>query len=134
MNKQYFILLLISVFLVACNDSNIKKRVVNLDDSITDYNVSLRWSMFKKIEDYHKGRDGEKQRMDRSVMDTIRITGYKILEQTINEDVTEAVVQGEVEYYTTNTGTLKKHTFTHIWWYDPELKRWFNGSDYLKLK
>lgn len=134
MNKQYFILLLISIFLVACNSSSIKKKVANLDDAITDYNVSLRWSMLNKIESYHKNRDGEKQRMDRSTMEKIRITGYNILEQTLNEDATEAVVKGEVDFYSTDTGTLKKHSFTHIWWYDPELKRWFNESGYLELK
>ena len=44
------------------------------------------------------------------------------------------LVKGEIDYYTTNTGTLKKHPYTDVWWYSDAAKRWFNDSDYLQFK
>ena len=134
MKRKTFVLLSILIAAVACGTAGIKRKVKGLDDAVSDYNVSLRWSMLDKIEGYHRGKNGEKKPLDRSTMATVRITGYTILQQAINEDVTEAVIKGEVEYYTTDTGTLKKHPFTHVWWYSDEEKRWYNGSDYLQLK
>lgn len=134
MNIRNGILITMLVLLVACNGTSVKRRVRILDESITDYNVGLRWSMLNKIEEYHMHKDGEKPKMDREAMEDIRVTGYNIQDQVINDDVTEAVIKGEVDYYKTNSGTVKKLSFTHNWWFDEEKKRWFNESDFLELK
>ena len=134
MKKNSYVLLLTLMAAVACGTTGIKSKMKSLDDAITDYNVSLRWSMLDKIEACHVGKNGQKKPLDRSTMATVRITGSTILEQTVNETATEAVVKGEIDYYTTNTGTLKKHPYTDVWWYSDAAKRWFNDSDYLQFK
>ena len=134
MNRKTYVLLMILLAAVACGTTSVKTKVKSLDDAISDYNVSLRWSVLDKVESYHRGKNGEKKPLDRASMATVRITGYTILEQTINAEVNEAVIKGEVDYYTTNTGTLKKHPFTHLWWYSDVEERWYNGSDYLQIQ
>lgn len=134
MNIRNSILIVLIVFLAACNGTSVKTRVRKLDEAITNYNVGLRWSMLNRIEDYHKHKDGDKPKMDRAAMENIRVTGYNIEEQTVNDDVTEAEVKGEVDYYRADSGTMKKAAFTHKWWFDEEKKRWFNDSDYLDLE
>ncbi|MBF8268983.1 MAG: hypothetical protein HW386_692 [Gammaproteobacteria bacterium] len=134
MKNNIYFLSLILITAVACGTANIKNKVKSLDDAVTDYNVSLRWSMLDNVEAYHLRNNGEKIPLDRSAMSTIRITGCTVLEQSVNEDVSEAVIKGEIDYYTTNTGTLKNVPFTHIWWYSDMAKRWYNGSDYPQFK
>ena len=134
MNKKLLILLFLSISLIACNGTSLKKRASSLHETITEYNVSLRWAMLNRLEGFHLGKDGEVKTLDRSAMEKIRVTGYDILDVSYNEDASEAVVKGQVKYYTTDSGTLKTLDFTHTWWYDEEHKQWFNASDYLDLR
>jgi hypothetical protein len=115
--------------MTACGSTGIKTKVSSLDAVISDYNVSLRWSMLERIEAYHQGKNGDKKTVDRAALKNIRVTGCTVLEKTLNAEATEALVRGEIDYYTTDTGTLRKFPFTHVWWWSDELKRWFNGSD-----
>jgi hypothetical protein len=133
MSKVYALVIFL-VAACACSAPGVKRKVISLDEAITDYNNSLRWSMLEKIDAYHLSRNGEKKSLDRAAMERVRVTGYTILEQTVNTDVTEAVVKGEIAYYTTDSGTLKKFPFTNVWWYSDEERRWYNGSDYPQFK
>ena len=63
-------------------------------------------------------------------METIRVTGYHIKDKIINEDFTEASVSGELNYYHTEYGTLKKIPLSQKWWFEEESDRWFLESDF----
>ena len=129
MTKRLSILLFLSLFLVACNSINVRRRAEILDDSIDQYNVAMRWAFYNEAEAFHMSRDGVRSKIDSDALEDIRITGYSIAEKNINEELTEATVRGEISYYNTGQGTLKKTKFDHKWWYDPEQKRWFNESE-----
>ena len=94
----------------------------------------MRWAMLDRIEAHHLGKNGEKKPMDRSTMDEIRVTSCNVQDKILNDDVTEAVVKGEIDYYRTDSGTLKKYTFSQNWWYNEKLKRWFIDSEYPTFK
>ena len=134
MIRKSYLLCLILLLFCACSSTSIKHRVTELDDEISDYNVAMRWAMLDRIEAHHMGKDGEKMPMDRSSLDEIRVTDCKVQEKNLNGDVTEAVVKGEIDYYRTDTGTLKKLPYSQNWWYNEKMKRWFIDSDYLKFK
>lgn len=134
MNRKSYIVYLILLVLTACSSTSVKHRVTELNDEISDYNVAMRWAMLDRIEAHHMGKDGEKMPLNRSTLDDIRVTDCKVQEKILNDDFTEAVVTGEVDYYRTDTGTLKKIPYTQTWWYDEKKKRWFINSDYLKFK
>ena len=134
MIRRFYFLVLILVLLSACVDVGIKQKMSMLDDEITDYSVSLRWSMLDTIESYHRKKSGETMPLDRSAVKDIRVTGVNMEEKSMNEDLTEAVVKGEVDYYRVDSGALKKLPFTQNWWYDDKDKHWFTDSDYIKFK
>jgi len=67
-------------------------------------------------------------------METIRVTGFTITEKTLNEDVTEAVVKGELNYYRVDYGTLKKIDLNQTWWFEPDSKEWFLQSEFPQFK
>ena len=133
--RLYFLFLVLAlVLLTACIDSNIKRRATELDNEITDYNVGLRWLMLNRIEAYHVSKDGKKTPLDRTAYNEIRVTDCNVEEKTMNTDVTKATVKGEVSYYRTDIGALRKIPYTQTWWYNKKQKRWFVDSDYLKFK
>jgi len=119
------VLLSLLAVLVSCNGVNIKHQVKTLDDAITEYNTGLRWGMFNNVDAYSKSSDGTQTPVDREAMENIRITGYEVLEKHINDDATEALVKGEINYYSNEYGTLRKIPFQQKWWYDTDSKHWF---------
>ena len=134
MIRRSFILVLVLVLLSACVDVSMKRKASMLDDELTDYTVSLRWSMLDTIESYHRNKNGETRPLDRSAMEDIRVTNVDMQEKSMNADVTKAVIKGEVDYYRVDSGALKKLNVTQNWWYDDKEKRWFIEDDYIKFK
>ncbi len=94
--------------IISCSGGQVKKKVKDLDYAINEYAFALRWSRPSDAADYHVRQDGSKTELDLSVMETFRVTGFAIMGKTSNEDITEAVVKGELNYYRVDYGTLKK--------------------------
>ena len=134
MTARNLVIVTLALVLFACQDSNLRNRAKSLDTSISEYSVGLRWSMVDVIEHFHKPKEGRPELLDRDALEKVRVTSSSILEQTVNEEMTEAQVTGEISYYTTDTGTLKKKKYTQEWWYNEENESWFIGSDYLDFE
>ena len=134
MSKSKILLLSLSLILVSCNSGNIKHQAQSLEKAIAEYNTGLRWAMYNNIDTYNKSEDGTHTPVDREAMKNIRITGYEILEKKINDDATEAIVKGEINYYNNEYGTLKQIPFEQKWWYDTESKHWFVEGALPKFK
>lgn len=134
MIRKSCIICLVLLLMSACSSTSIKHRATELNDEISDYNVAMRWSMLDRIEAHHMGKNGERKPLDRSALDEVRVTDCNVQEKILNDDATVAVVKGEIDYYRTDSGTLKKLPYTQNWWYDEKLKRWFIDSDYLSFK
>jgi hypothetical protein len=130
MLTRIFLVLILSLFLCSCNDTGVRNKVSNLDESIKQYNIALRWAMHENLDGYHVTRDGERKKINRKSLENIRITGFDFSEKELNDEATEATVNGEIKYYRTDVGTLKSLSYEQIWWYDEDLKRWFMESDF----
>jgi len=118
----------------ACGDAGIRKMVQDLDYAIDDYAYALRWSRSNDAVAYHLNRDGSRPQIELSVMESIRVTGFTIKGKALNDDLTEATVNGELEYYHNEYGTLRKTNYSQSWWYEPESKKWYVESDFPEFK
>jgi uncharacterized protein YjaG (DUF416 family) len=134
MLNHKIILIFLSLILVSCNGANIKHQVKTLEDAITEYNTGLRWAMYNNVDAYGKSSDGTHTPVDREALKNIRITGYEVIEKHVNDDATEAIVKGEISYYSNEYGTLRKVDFEQTWWYDAESKHWFVEGALPKFK
>lgn len=135
MNDARFCLTIcLIVVLTGCTGVKTKSRVLSLDDSINHYVQDLRWSRLDEAAAYHVNRDGQKADIDLKAMAPIRITEYRIIDKTVNEDITEATVTGELEYYSNDYGTLKKIPLHQIWWFEEKSGKWYLESDFPKFK
>lgn len=115
--------------LAACGAADTKK-VNDLNLVIEEYVAALRWARIDDASRFHMNRDGSQSELDTSDMDRIRVTGYKIKKKTLAENLNEADVTAELDYYSTEHGTLKHMTLEQDWWYDEEAKRWYIASEF----
>ncbi len=130
MRMKHHIIVFLIVFLSSCGSMDTRKKLETLDESIKQYNIAMRWALYNKAQGYHMLKDGARLKIDPDSLKHIRITGYSVTEKILNDDLTESVVHGEFNYYHNEYGTLKKASFTHNWWYDPDSKSWFNESEF----
>lgn len=130
----FWITVCLIVALSGCSGVKTKRRVLTLDDSINHYVQDLRWSRLDDAAAYHVNRDGQKADIDLKAMEPIKITEYRIIDKKVNDDVTEATVTGELEYYNNEYGTLKKISLHQKWWFEEKSGKWFLESDFPKFK
>ncbi|MEX2525233.1 MAG: hypothetical protein WD750_09765 [Gammaproteobacteria bacterium] len=123
------IICFIAGVLAACGVADTKK-VNDLNLVIDEYVAALRWARVDDAGRFHMNRDGSRPELDTSAMDRIRVTGYKIKKKTLGENLEEAAVTAELDYYSTEHGTLKHMTLEQDWWYNEEAKRWYLESDF----
>lgn len=117
------------LLLVSCGAAD-KKKVNDLNRAIDNYVAALRWSRIDDASRLHLDRDRNRPEIDTSAMEQVRVTGYKIKKKIISDDLNEASVTSELDYYKTEYGTLKQMTLEQEWWYDEESKRWYIESGF----
>lgn len=126
MNRLVIILLCLATLLTGCNGGGgIKRKALSLDEAINQYVFALRWGRYQDAHEYHAEEDGSKPELNLDKLNRIRITSHTIFEKNVNTDLSEATVKGELNYYSTEYGTLQKVKLDQVWWYEPETKRWY---------
>ena len=74
------------ILLQSCNTFKVRETVAALEDSITSYNVALRWGMYKDAYSYHFSSDGKQPPAKLDGLEEISVTGIKVTEKIINTD------------------------------------------------
>ena len=118
-------LFLLMILLQSCNTFKVRETVAALENSITNYNVALRWGMYKDAYSYHFSPDGKQPPAKLDGLDEISVTGIKVTEKIINTDHTEANVESTITYFLKTQGTIKEIKLNQKWWFNEEYKQWF---------
>ena len=118
-------LFLLMILLQSCNTFKVRETVAVLEDSITNYNVALRWGMYKDAYSYHFSPDGKQPPAKLDGLEEISVTGIKVTEKIINTDHTEANVESTITYFLKTQGTIKEIKLNQKWWFNEEYKQWF---------
>lgn len=117
-----------------CGGVSAKKKLELLDEALIQYSQALRWGRYEDVQQYHMNRHGERTPVDQAAMQPIRVTGISIQNKTVNEEVSEAIVTGQINFYHTNYGTLRQAPVNQTWWFEPESKRWFMDGEFPVFK
>ena len=118
-------LFLLMILLQSCNTFKVRETVAVLEDSITNYNVALRWGMYKDAYSYHFSPDGKQPPAKLDGLEEISVTGIKVTEKIINTEHTEANVESTITYFLKTQGTIKEIKLNQKWWFNEEYKQWF---------
>jgi hypothetical protein len=121
------------LMLTACNGVGTKKKSEGLETAIDEYVAALRWGRFDKAVEYHFDKEDNSLDVDTSKLEYIKVTGHTFKKKVINEEVDEAALQLELQYYNEEYGTVKKIIIDQVWWYSEDAKRWLLSSDFPKF-
>ncbi|MCG8379730.1 MAG: hypothetical protein MI865_09685 [Proteobacteria bacterium] len=122
------------IFLSACNQYKVKKKIQNLDAAITSYDVALRWAKYQDAYNYHVSPNGTQPPARLDYLENISIAGVNVLEKTINEDHTEAYVKTEISYFLKTEGTVRKIKLDQTWWVNEDTSQWFIDGEFPEFK
>jgi len=129
---RLFLIVLITL-LTACDAYQIKKKTNNLDDTITHYGVALRWAQHQDLYSYYVSPNGTKPPADLDSLREISVTGVKVTEKIINEDLTKATVKTTVTYFIKTQGSIRELKLNQKWWYNETIKQWFIDGELPKF-
>ena len=133
-NLGFFLIsFLLMILLVSCNTFKVREQITSLDDSITHYNVALRWAMYKEAYSYHYSPDGKQPPAKLDNLEQISVTGLvtkynddvEITDKEINREHNEAHVETVVTYFFQTEGSIKKIKLNQRWWFNEKFKQWF---------
>ena len=99
-NLGFFLIsFFLMILLVSCNTFKARELTTSLDDSITHYNVALRWAMYKEAYSYHYSPDGKQPPAKLDNLEQISVTGVEVTEKKINTEHNEAHIETVVTYF-----------------------------------
>ena len=125
-NLGFFLIsFFLMILLVSCNTFKAREQTTSLDDSITYYNVALRWAMYKEAYSYHYSPDGKQPPAKLDNLEQISVTGIEVTEKKINTEYNEAHVETVVTYFFQTEGSIKKIKLNQRWWFNEKFKKWF---------
>ena len=125
-NSGFFLIsFLLMILLVSCNSFKVRDQIASLDSSITNYNVALRWGMYKDAYSYHYSPKGIQPPAKLDNLEQISVTGIEVTEKTINAEHNEAYVETVVTYFFQTEGSIKRIKLNQKWWFNEEFKKWF---------
>lgn len=134
MKHNFSLLIILLLCLGACAGTVKRNKLEKFDDSLRQYNVDLRWGLYREAQQFHVDRDGKRAEIDLDTLAHIHITGYEVKEKIMNEELTGAQVTSEFSFFHDDYGKVKKVEFTHSWWFQPDTKRWFIESEFPVFK
>ncbi len=130
----FLVLFLLMILLQSCNTFKVRETVAALENSITNYNVALRWGMYKDAYSYHFSPDGKQPPAKLDDLEEISVTGIEVTEKVINTDHTEADVESTITYFLKTQGIIKKIRLNQKWWFNEQYKQWFVDHPFPDLK
>ena len=125
-NLGFFLIsFLLMILLASCNSFKVREQITSLDDSISNYNVALRWGMYKDAYSYHYSPKGIQLEAKLGNLEQISVTGVEVTDKKINTEHNEAHVETVVTYFFQTEGSIKKIKLNQRWWFNEKFKQWF---------
>ena len=125
-NLGFFLILFsLMILLVSCNSLKVREQITSLDDSISNYNVALRWGMYKDAYSYHYSPKGIQPPAKLDDLEQISVTGVEVTEKKISTEHNEAYIETVVTYFLQTERSIKKIKLNQRWWFNEKFKKWF---------
>ena len=121
----FLISFLLMILLVSCNTFKVREQITSLDDSISNYNVALRWGMYKDAYSYHYSPKGIQPPAKLDDLEQISVTGVEVTEKKISTEHNEAYIETVVTYFLQTERSIKKIKLNQRWWFNEKFKQWF---------
>lgn len=121
--------MLVAALVAGCAGFKHKDQASRLDLSLTAYAGAIRWGNFDTASAFTVPRDGSAPQHDTAALATLKVTGYSVRINRVNETADEADVSFGFTYYQENQGTIRSIEQRATWYYDEQRESWLlDGS------
>ena len=118
------LLLVVSMHLTGCAGS-VSQRAKSLDTITRAYEKHLRWGKFEEARAFRKGPQEYLTDHERRRLQNIRVTGYDMLNSSLSEDQSTAILMVRIRYFHDEYAIEKTFIDQQKWQYDENSDRWF---------
>jgi hypothetical protein len=112
--KNLWPLLILAVFVTGCSSQQLR---VEFDESLYEYNDSLRWNAWNRTGLYPSHSILEEFNKRIAAAENVRVVDCRIVSQTYSEERREATVRVEIDYYKVSSQTVRTLHDTQKWAY-----------------
>lgn len=110
--------------LAACSGLQQKDQAARLDNALTAYAGAIRWGNFDTAAAFAVPRDGSVPRHDTAALASLKVTGYSVRINRVNDTADEADVSFAFTYYQEDRGTIRTAEQRALWYYDAGREGW----------
>lgn len=121
------------VLIVGCEGMAKKDQASRLDQSLRAYVGSIRWGNFETAAAFAVPR-GSANAVSPATLDGIKVTGYAVRIDSLNEDANEANVHLSFSYYNEAQGTVDAIDQDATWYLDTKRKGWLMDDSLPRFK
>lgn len=119
------LLLLLAVLAGGCQGLRSGEKEARFDDAMRAYTGALRWGHYNTLTNLVRARDGSPRDLGKGFKKDLRVAYYRVRSSQVSPDLGQAVLEGTLGYFSTDSGKLKELEERQLWWYDPESGGWF---------
>jgi hypothetical protein len=103
-----------------CEGIKRKDQSMRLNDALRGYTEAVRWSNFDTATLFTVPREGMPRRVDPATLAGLKVTGFTVRINYVNEAADEADVNIDFSYYHEDQGTIRTVEQHATWyWSDP---------------
>lgn len=118
-----------AALLAGCSGIRQKDQAGRLDPALTAYAGAIRWGNFDTAAAFTVPRDGSPPRHDTAALASLKVTGFSVRINRVNETADEADVSFGFTYYQEDQGTIRTTEQRATWYFDPVRGSWLlDGS------
>jgi len=113
-----------AALLAGCSRIKKKDQAARLKDTLTAYTGAIRWGHYETARAFAKPRDGAAVTLDPAALAGLKVTGYSVRINRVNEEGDEANVSLSFTYYQETRGTVRTAVQDATWYYEEAGERW----------
>lgn len=105
-----------------------KDRLWNLSVVEKYYSSAVRWGEYDTALSYLRTRNEPAKRIERSFLEKIRVTEYKLAREIVAPDALQVVYTYRISFLHEDSPQVYELVDTQTWWYDEDEGHWFKDG------
>jgi hypothetical protein len=123
-HRRLFVMVSAAALVAGCEGMQRKDHVARLDQSLAAYAGAVRWGNFETAGAFAVPRSGSVPPVNHAALSTLKVTGYSVRINRINEAGDEADVSLSFTYYHEDRGTVGRADQDVTWYWSDARAGW----------
>ena len=130
---RLMLLMLTGWLLVGCNTLSERKQTTTLEDTLSTYAATIRWSALEKAYSYRLPDPEDPDEIPGN-LGNIRVTSYEVVQGPTMTDEQTAIQSVSIDYIHRDVQVMRRLLDRQVWHYDAEKERWYLKSKVPEFK